>query len=153
MLDVSDSGVVAAQPEAVWELLCDTTRYAEWVAGTAAVTRTDGPARQGSTYEEVNPILGPWKARTHWQVVEFEPPHRQVHVSTDVPLSKRFEVVMELEPDERGTRFTLTLHGAPALGPVGALADRLMRSTVERDNRRSLQALAELVERSQSSRS
>ena len=42
----------------------DTSRYADWVAGTDAVTRTDGPARQGSTYDEVNPILGPWKAKS-----------------------------------------------------------------------------------------
>jgi hypothetical protein len=40
------------------------THYAEWVEGTADPTRTDGPAREGSTYHEVNPILGPWKART-----------------------------------------------------------------------------------------
>ena len=43
------ASVLGVPTERVWELLCDTSRYAEWVDGTEAVTRTDGPARQGST--------------------------------------------------------------------------------------------------------
>jgi len=74
----------------MWELLCDTSRFAEWVAATAAVTRTDGPASHGSTYAEVNPILGPWKAKTSWTVVEFDPPRRQVHRTEDIPIASEF---------------------------------------------------------------
>ena len=69
MLHVTASAVVPASQERVFELLSDTARYSEWVTGTNAVTRTDGPAREGSTYDEVNPILGPWKASTTWRVV------------------------------------------------------------------------------------
>ena len=87
MLIVSASTVVAASLDRAWRLLSDTGRYAEWVVGTVEVTRTDGPAREGSTYDEVNPILGPWRAKTSWQVVEFTPPRRQLHVSTDLPFS------------------------------------------------------------------
>lgn len=47
-----------------WRPLSNTGRYAEWVGGTLEVTRTDGPARTGSTYYEVNPILGPWRANS-----------------------------------------------------------------------------------------
>ena len=70
---------VAASPERTWELLCDTRRYAEWVEDTDRVSRTDGPAKLFSTYDEVNPILGPIKGRSHWVVIEFDPPRRQVH--------------------------------------------------------------------------
>ena len=69
-LEVTASAMVPAPPDQVFGLISETDRYSEWVTGTDAVTRTDGPAREGSTYDEVNPILGPWKAKTHWRVVE-----------------------------------------------------------------------------------
>jgi carbon monoxide dehydrogenase subunit G len=141
VLSVTTTAAVAAPPARVWELISDTRRYAEWVAGTDAVTRTDGPTAPGSTYDEVNPILGPWKARTRWTVAEHEPLRRQVHTSTDVPLLRRFDVVMELEPEGAGTRFTLTLRAQPALGPLGAAFGRLMRPKVARDNRRTVAQL------------
>jgi carbon monoxide dehydrogenase subunit G len=144
---VTASAFVPAPPERVWELLCDTGRYAEWVAGTDAVTRTDGPAREGSTYDEVNPILGPWKAKTSWRVTEFEPPRRQIHIGEGLPLASEFAVVMEAEHEADGTRVTLTLHGKPALGPIGSAFAALMGGQVDRDNRRSVEAFAELARR------
>jgi uncharacterized protein YndB with AHSA1/START domain len=145
MLRVTASVTVPASLERVWELLSDSSRYADWVEGTEAVLRTDGIVRKGSTYEELNPIIGPWKARTRWTVVGFEPPRRQVHSSADVPLSNRFDVIMELQPEGTATRFTLTLQGAPSLGPIGWVFGKLMNHTVERDNRRTLGTFAALV--------
>jgi hypothetical protein len=84
-IEVTASTGIAAAPVRVWELVCDTSGYAERVAATAAVSGTDGPASKGSTYDELNPIVGPWRAKTHWTVIEFDPPHRQVHRSEDVP--------------------------------------------------------------------
>jgi carbon monoxide dehydrogenase subunit G len=147
MIEVTASAFVPAPPERVWELLCDTRRYAEWVAGTEAVTRTDGPAREGSTYAEVNPILGPWKARTRWRVTGFEPPRRQIHMGEGLPLTSEFAVAMEAEHEADGTRVTITLRGTPALGPVGSAFAALMRGQVDRDNRRSVEAFAELATR------
>jgi carbon monoxide dehydrogenase subunit G len=147
MMEVTASAVVPAPPERVWELLSDTSRYAEWVAGTDAVTRTDGPSRQGSTYEEVNPILGPWKAKSHWTVVEYDPPRRQVHEGSGIPLSSEFHVTMEVTPQEGASEVTMTLRGKPALGPVGAVFARLMQGQVARDNRKSVESLAALAAR------
>ncbi len=147
MLHVTASAVVPASQERVFELLSDTARYSEWVTGTNAVTRTDGPARDGSTYDEVNPILGPWKASTTWRVVEHEPPRRSVHTTGDIPLSSRFDVVMEVAPEGDASEVTLTLRGEPALGPIGAVFARLMQGQVDRDNRRSVEAFAELATR------
>jgi carbon monoxide dehydrogenase subunit G len=149
MLSVTSSTHVPAPPEAVWELISDTTRYAEWVEGTDAVTRTDGPAWEGSTYDEANTLLGPWKARSSWRIVEYTPHRRQVHTSTDVPLARRFDVVMELEPQAEGTLFVVTLNVEPALGPIGALMARLMRGAAETENRRTVANLADLVSREQ----
>jgi carbon monoxide dehydrogenase subunit G len=147
MLHVTASAVVPAPAEDVFALLCDTARYPEWVTGTDAVTRTDGPATEGSTYDEVNPILGPWKSNTHWRVVEHEVPRRSVHTTGDIPLSSHFEVVMEVAPEGDASGVTITLRGEPALGPVGAVFARLMQGQVDRDNRRSVEAFAELATR------
>ena len=147
MLEVTASAVVPAPAERVFELLSDTARYPEWVTGTDAVTRTDGPAREGSTYDEVNPILGPWKASTHWQVVEHQPPRRSRHTTGDIPLSSHFEVVMEVASEQDVSEVTMTLRGEPSLGPIGALFARFMQGQVDRDNRRSVEAFAELAAR------
>ena len=147
MLHVTASAVVPASQEQVFELLSDTARYSEWVTGTNAVTRTDGPAREGSTYDELNPILGPWKASTKWHVVDYEPPRRQRHATTDIPLSSRFEVIMEVAAEGDVSEVTMTLQGEPALGPIGAAFARLMQGQVDRDNRRSVEAFAELATR------
>ena len=49
--------------------------------------RRTGP-RGCRTYDEVDPILGPWKASTTWHVVEHEPPRRSVHTTRDIPLQQ-----------------------------------------------------------------
>jgi carbon monoxide dehydrogenase subunit G len=146
-LEVTASAIVAASPEDVFALLSDTARYSEWVTGTDAVTRTDGPAAEGSTYDEINPVLGPWKAKTHWRVVEHDAPRRSRHETRDIPLSSHFQVVTEVAPEGDASRVTITLRGEPALGPVGAVFARLMQGQVERDNRRSVEAFAELATR------
>jgi carbon monoxide dehydrogenase subunit G len=147
VLEVTASAIVPAPAERVFELLSDTARYPEWVTGTEAVTRTDGPARDGSTYDEVNPILGPWKASTHWRVVEHQRPRRSRHTTGDIPLSSHFEVEMEVASEQDVTEVTLTLRGKPSLGPIGALFARFMQGQVDRDNRRSVEAFAELAAR------
>ena len=147
MLHVTASAIVSAPQAAAFELLTDTARYHEWVTGTDAVTRTDGPARQGSTYDEVNPVLGPWKAKTHWTVVDHQPPLRSVHSTPDIPLSSHFEVEMEAAPEGDATRVTMTLRGTPSMGPLGKVFASLMKGQVDRDNRRSVEAFAEFAQR------
>ena len=82
-------------------------------------------------------------------VAEFDPPHRQLQHGDDVPLSSRFEVVMEVAPEGEAALVTLTLRGTPALGPVGGVFARLMHGQVGRDNRKTVDALADLVAREQ----
>jgi len=144
---VTASGPVAAPAHAVWEFLCDTARYADWVAATDEVTRTDGPAREGSTYDEINPIAGPWKGRSHWTVSVFDAPHRQVHRGEGIaPTVKWLEVEMTVTPvGDAASEVTLTLTGESALGPLGALMLKALKGQVERDNRRSVENLAGLV--------
>lgn len=151
MIDLTASAVVPVAPERIWELICDTSRYSEWVAGTEAVTRTDGPARQGSTYAEVNPILGPWKAKTSWTVIEFEPPRRQVHRTVDIPIASELLVIMEVTPAGAASRATITLRSTSSLGPLGAGLFRALKRQARRDNEHSVRNLAELHGRELSS--
>lgn len=146
-MQVTASGPVAAPAEMVWDLLCDTSRYAEWVEGTDEVTRTDGPAREGSTYDEINLIAGPWKGRSRWTVTTFDAPHRQVHRGEGIaPTVKWLEVQMEVTPvGEDACEVTLTLTGESALGPLGALMAAALKGQVDRDNRRTVENLGGLV--------
>jgi len=144
-IKLTASAVIPAAPERIWELLCDTSRYSEWVAGTDAVTRTDGPASHGSTYAEVNPIVGPWKAKTTWTVVEFDPPRRQTHRTEDIPIATEFLVIMEVAPAGDASTVTITLRSTSSLGPLGAGLFALLKPQTRRDNERSVRSLAELA--------
>jgi carbon monoxide dehydrogenase subunit G len=141
-LEVSATAPVAVPPERVWEQLCDTASYADWVEGTDEVTRTDGPAAPGSTYDEVNPVLGPWKAKTHWTVTEFDAPRRQVHRGEGIPMAKSFEVVMEVAPVADACEVTMTLRADTSLGPLGGAFAALQKGQLEKSNRRSVENLA-----------
>jgi len=144
---VSASAEVAAPPEQLWDLVSDTDRYAEWVVGTAAVSRSAGQAHLGTAYEEINPIAGPWRARTEWTVIEFDPPHRQVHRSADIPIASEFLVVMEVAPAAAGSEITVTLQARSSLGPLGAILCRVLERQTRRNNERTLRNLAELAAR------
>ena len=146
-IDVTASAVVAVAPERLWELVSDTSRYGEWVAGTAAVLRTDGPAREGSTYDEVNPIVGPWRAKTRWTVIEFDRPRRQVHRSEDVPFASEFLVIIGIAPSDDGSEATFTLRAKPSLGMLGASILGVIKSKTRKDNERTVRNLAELAAR------
>jgi uncharacterized protein YndB with AHSA1/START domain len=141
------SAIVPAPPERTWELISDTSRYAEWVAATEAVTRTDGPARHGSTYAEVNPILGPWKAKTSWTVVEFDPPHLQVHRTTDIQIASEFLVIMEVKPKGDASQITITLRASSSLGFLGGALFAALKAQTRRDNQTTVNNLAELARR------
>ena len=146
-IEVTASVVVAATPAQTWELVSDTSRFAEWVVGAAAVPRTDGPARRGSTYDEINPIMGPWRAKTRWTVVEFDAPRRQVHRSEDVPFASESLVIIDVAPSGDGSEVTMTQRATPSLGVLGAGVLRLRKSQTRKDNERSVRRFAELATR------
>lgn len=108
--------------EEAFALLCDTSRYAEWVEDTLEVTRTDGPAEQGSTYDEVNRMAGPIKGRSRWRVTEHEPPIRSLHEGEGLPLAARMSVEFEARAvSDDSTEVVFTFRYVPALGPLGAV--------------------------------
>lgn len=145
---VTAEETIAAPLERVWQIVSDTSRYAEWVEGTIEVTRTDGPARLGSTYDEINKVAGPIRSSSRWRVVEYDSPRRQVHRDQSIPFLRFFDIVIETAPvDAARTRLVMTLHAESKLGPVGALLVRGMGASVAASTRRSAARFRELVER------
>jgi uncharacterized protein YndB with AHSA1/START domain len=141
----TSSVTVAAPVKQVWELLCDTSRYADWGAQTLEISRADGPAEMGSTYDERVPFIGPWKVLLHWQVSEFEPPRRQVHTG-QVWYADKLVSEMECSAAEEGTTFTMTLRATPKLGPLGGLLERALASSVQRNWDRTVENFKEFAE-------
>ena len=143
------SVTVAVPQEKAWDLICDTTRYAEWVDGTDEVVRTDGPATLGSTYEERNTVLGPFKTGSRWTVVEHEPPRTTVHSGEGIAIANDVSIEMSAQAvGEGSTEVTFTFRYVPAFGPFGRLlASAVLHRQVEAGFRRTADAFAELATR------
>jgi carbon monoxide dehydrogenase subunit G len=149
---VAATATVPAPPEAVWELVSDPERFAEWADRTIEVIRADRPLSLGSTYEEVNAVLGPITGRSRWTVVEHQPPHRATHRGEGLPLTAGLDSFVELRPVENATELTLGLRYRPALGPLGSLLDRLhARRSLRASMQRSVRNVAAIAERELSS--
>src|SRR5437763_15103820 len=139
--------VVPAPPDAVWELVSDPLRFAEWFGLTGEVTRAHRPLKLGSTYEERNVVLGPLRGASRWTVVQHEAPRRQTHRGEGIALAASLDFFVELEPADQATRLTLGLRYRPALGSLGALphrppTPRSLRAAMER-SAANVAALAE----------
>jgi uncharacterized protein YndB with AHSA1/START domain len=144
---VTATETIHATWESVWDVFSETSRYPEWVEGTLAVARTDGRAKLGSTYDEIN-RAGPIRFTSSWKVIEYEPPRRQVHRDVTLPFTRFFDVVFEMAPAEATqTTINLTLVGESRRGPFGALVLRVLGPSLKRQNRRNAARLRTLVER------
>lgn len=141
------SVTIPAPQDEVWALLSDTTRYAEWVEDTVEVVRTDGPAAEGSTYDERNTILGPIKGSSRWTVVEHEPPRLSVHRGEGIPIASTMSIEFALQPaGDAATEVTLTFLYEPRFGPLGGLlASAGLHRKLEAGFRRTANNLAALA--------
>ena len=147
-MDLRATETIAAPVADVWRIASDTARYPEWIAGTLEVTRTDGPARLGSTYAEVNRVAGPIKGTSHWTVIEYDAPRRQVHRDASIPFARYFDAIIETAEAGAGrTSFTLGIRGESRLGPIGALVMRLLSGSLGKANRQNAARFRQLVER------
>ena len=140
--------VVPASPAAVWDLVSDPDRFAEWAELTEEVIRADRPLRIGSTYEERNVVLGPITGQSRWTVVEHEAPRRQTHRGEGLALAASLDFFLELEPAEGATQLTLGLRYRAAYGALGALIDRVYsRRSIQTAMERSAANVAAIAER------
>jgi carbon monoxide dehydrogenase subunit G len=121
---ITVSRVIPAPQDEVWRVLDDTSRYAEWVPQTIEVTRNDGEAVVGATYDERNKVFGPIKGDSHWRVVEREEGRYSLHEGEGLPLVANVSVEFRTQAAGESTEVTSTLRYDTTLGPVGALLDK-----------------------------
>jgi ribosome-associated toxin RatA of RatAB toxin-antitoxin module len=136
--EVRDRRWLAAAPRDVWKLLSDLERYPEWAPWARTVEHAGGPAALGVGYET---------AAGEWRIVEFDPPRRQVHRAESVRLTRACDRVFELRSDGAdGTWLELVVRYRPALGLLGAAADRaLLRRAEARRLPRALDGIERLL--------
>jgi carbon monoxide dehydrogenase subunit G len=139
--------MIPAPPEDVWRILDDTSRYAEWVPQTLEVTRNDGEAVVGATYEERNQVVGPIKGTSRWRVVERDPGRQSLHEGEGLPLVKNVSIEFRTEAAGESTEVTATLRYDTTLGPLGALIDKAAHGQTKAAQEKSLANLEELVKR------
>ena len=144
---VTVSRVIPAPSERVWEVLDDTSRYAEWVPQTLEVTRNDGEAVVGATYDERNQVVGPIKGSSRWRVVERDPGRYSLHEGEGLPLVKNVSIEMRTEAAGESTEVTSTLRYDTTLGPLGALIDKVAHGQTVAAQERALANLEEIVTR------
>jgi hypothetical protein len=137
--------VIPASSEEIWRVVDDTSRYAEWVPQTTEVTRNDGEAVVGATYDERNTVVGPIKGSSRWRVVERDPGRYSLHEGEGLPLVSNISIEFRTESAGESTEVTSTLRYDTTLGPVGALIDKAAHGQTVAAQEKALANLEELV--------
>ena len=142
---VTVSRVIPAPADQIWRVLDDTSRYADWVPQTLEVTRNDGEAVVGATYDERNQIVGPIKGSSRWRVVERDPGRSSLHEGEGLPLVANVSIEFRTEAAGDSTEVTSTLRYDTTLGPLGALIDKVAHGQTVAAQEEALANLERLV--------
>ena len=143
---VSESIVLPAAPERVWETVMDPSRLGDWVTTHVSVeTDATGPVGEGAAFRQ-RLRLSRKEFDVDWKVVEAEAP-RVALWRGDGPAGSVAEVSYRLEPAERGTRFEYENSFALPGGVLGKLAGGAFAARAgRREARRSLENLRRLLD-------
>lgn len=137
---------IDAPPAAVWAVVMDPRRLADWVTIHRRLGDVPARLRQGSTFEQTLNLRG---AHLHvtWTVVDIDEPRRAVWEGHG-PAHSRASIVYELRPlgDDK-THFVYSNQFKPPGGALGAVAGRvLVGGLSHREAQRSLARLKQLIE-------
>jgi carbon monoxide dehydrogenase subunit G len=142
MSEVVTSIDIAAPRQAVWDVVLDPERFAEWVTiHRRLVAHTD------TTMEQVLCLRGV-NFHVKWELESSRPPQSALWMGRG-PARSRAETEYRLEEIDGGTRFHYRNEFKAPLGPVGAAASRaLVGGVPDREANESLRRLKALVEAS-----
>jgi hypothetical protein len=116
---------IDASAQRVWDLYADVPGSPEWVPFVERILYVSGPPGEGQVYREQTRLLG-IRDVAEWRVVEWDPPRRQVQVSTDKGMDAQLVIEVEpLEPLDAG-RSRLrqdAIFESRSGGPVGRLQE------------------------------
>ena len=124
---------IDAPAQALWDLYADVPRSPDWVPFCEEILYVSGPAGIGQVYRERTKLLGISDV-AEWHVIEWEPPRRQVQLSTDKGMDARLVIEVEpLEPLDAGRSRVRqdAIFESRLPGPIGWVQE-LVFSTVGR---------------------
>lgn len=149
MSTVAASVTIAAPPAAVWAVVMDPERFADWVTIHRRLRYADGgPPRVGYQMDQQLHMRGV-SIDVHWELVECTPCELAVWEGQGPARSHaRTEYALAGADGESSTQFAYRNEFRVPLGPVGAIASRaLVGGMPEREAERSLQRLRTLLGR------
>jgi len=88
---------IDASARDVWDLYADVPRSPDWVPFSEEILYVSGPPGVGQVYRERTKLFG-ISDIAEWRIIEWDPPRRQVQLSTDKRMDAR--LVIEVEPLE-----------------------------------------------------
>ena len=138
---------IEASPEAVWAVLMDPKRLADWVSIHQKLKKApNGILTEGDELTQCL-RLAHKNFDVRWHVNEADKPRKAVWQGRG-PVRSKAQVVYELSPDSNGgTRFHYENEFKSPGGPFGAfIADRAFQRTSEREADKTLSALKGLLE-------
>ena len=92
---------IRAAPQRVWDLYADVPGSAAWVPFVEEVLWVEGEPGVGQRYRERTRLLGTTD-EAEWQIVEWDPPRRQVQRSDEKGMTSHLAI--EIEPSAAGSR-------------------------------------------------
>jgi carbon monoxide dehydrogenase subunit G len=139
---------IAAPPQAVWDVIMDPHRFADWVTIHRRLHRSDaGELRVGFRVDQTLALAGaPFKVR--WHLAQLEPPALGVWEGRG-PAGSHARIVDRLAPVDggAGTRLEYLNEYTNPGGLIGRVAGRVLVSGLaEREAARSLERLKALME-------
>lgn len=144
---VSTSIEIAASPQEVWDVIMDPKRLDDWVTIHRRLGDvSDDPLTDGSTMEQTLCLRGA-NFKVNWTVTEYDTPHLAV-MEGKGPARSLALIRDTLTPVKGGTRFDYVNEFKAPMGPLGAMASRVLVGGVsEREANSSLKRLKSLFER------
>jgi uncharacterized protein YndB with AHSA1/START domain len=141
MSAVTVSIQIPAPPAAVWDLVMDAHRLADWVTiHRRLVSADDGPPREGYEMEQQIHMRGV-TLDVHWKLIECDAGRHAVWQGRG-PARSKARTEYSLTPHDGGTKFDYLNEFRPPLGPIGAVVSRaLVGGIPEREASRSLERL------------
>lgn len=134
-----------APPSAVYAVLADADRYADWIVSAKEIRRYDAawPA-PGATFHHTQGV-GPLQLRDTTTVISAAPERELVLEVRGRPVMTATTRI-ELEPIEEGRRTRVTLSERPTSGIVHAIHNPLLHQALRARNLESLRRLRRIVE-------
>ncbi|MFF3746274.1 SRPBCC family protein [Streptomyces kronopolitis] len=135
--------LIKRAPEAVWGVLADGTRYAEWVVGTDESRPDQGIWPEVGSTIAYTVRLGPWTLHGHTTVRRCDPP-RALELEVDSGSLGTARIAIDVRPWGADSLVVVDEH--PLTGPGGALHNAALDVLLQLRHRSMLSRLAKVIE-------